>query len=232
MELLTAVGATLAALAALLVLAVVALLLLPVRLRISAASEPVRRLRLELGLFGGLLPRLTAYDSTRPGRGAAAREAGDAAVPDHEVDRQERAGRAGRPGRSRRRDRRARQRGPWGRRLRRFLMRRVRPMLRAAPPLVAELLARVHIERLQVHGRFGLGDPADTGFAWGLLAPWLYGIGGMGGKAGARTQVELQPDFQHAGVHGLAEARLRLVPAALLPPVLRFGWRVLRGAAP
>lgn len=49
-----------------LVLGVLAVLALPVRLRLHAESAPARRLRLQLGLLGGLAPWIAMADSTRP----------------------------------------------------------------------------------------------------------------------------------------------------------------------
>ena len=48
------------------VAAVVAVLCLPVRLRLHARSAPSRVARVELGLFGGLLPWIVVVDTERP----------------------------------------------------------------------------------------------------------------------------------------------------------------------
>ncbi len=49
-----------------------------------------------------------------------------------------------------------------------------------------------------VHGRLGLGDPARTGWAYGLqmlLRPWIPG----------RLRIDLEPNFAASGFHGRAE---------------------------
>lgn len=200
---------------ALLLLAAGALVLLPVRLRLLAATEPVRQWRLEVGLLGGLLPRWTAFGSRsrqpspRPDDQAAQwpeRSAGAAAA------------RPRRPRSGPRPRRRA-----W---LRRQVARRIPVLLREAAALLRDLLGCVRVERLQAAGRFGFDDPADTGQAWGLVAPWLYAV------PGARARCDIAPDFERPGLHGHAEAQLRVVPAALLLQTLRHAWRVLRGPRP
>ncbi|MBX3636338.1 MAG: DUF2953 domain-containing protein [Rubrivivax sp.] len=202
---------------ALLLLAAGALVLLPVRLRLLAATEPVRQWRLEVGLFGGLLPRWTAIDSRRPRRPPMSRQ----------DDRAEaRSGR--RDAAATARSRRPRSDSPPRRRawLRRQVARRIPVLLREAPALLRDLLGCVRVERLQAAGRFGLDDPADTGQAWGLVAPWLYAI------PGARARCDIAPDFERPGLQGRAEAQLRVVPATLLLQTLRHAWRVLRGPRP
>lgn len=105
--------------------------------------------------------------------------------------------------------------GAGGRRRRRALR-----MLRAAPQLLSGLLSAVRIEFLRVQGSLGLDDPADTGQLFGALLPLSFLL------PPPRFLFELQPDFSGAALAGEAEARLRIHPIRLLPPAIRFGWRV------
>ncbi len=107
--------------------------------------------------------------------------------------------------------RRARRRPPLGR------------ILRAVPDLLHGLLSVLRIERLSLEGRFGLDDPADTGTAWGMVAPVLYAVQGA---APGRVSVLLAPDFDRAHVDAAAEAQLTVRPARLIAPALVFAWRV------
>ncbi len=193
-------AAALAAVAGAFLVALLALAVLPLRLRLAGSTSPAPRLRVELGLFGGLVPRLTAYDSARGVAKAKARRGGAAETTPAAA--RERKRRRGVP--------------PW-------LRGRWPALLRGVPRLLADLLACLRIEHLHVDGEFGLDDPADTGRVWGMLAPLLYAVPPLAGVATVR------PRFDGATLSGDAEATLRLVPAALLPPALRFAWTVARG---
>jgi hypothetical protein len=94
-------------------------------------------------------------------------------------------------------------------------------MLRAGPGLIGGLIRQIRVERCRVECRFGLGDPADTGQAYGLLAPLVFAPPWGWDGAGA---VVLTPDFERACLEGEAEVALAVVPARLLPPIVRFAW--------
>ena len=115
------------------------------------------------------------------------------------------------PDRTGRPARRARRRPPLGR------------ILRAVPDLASGVLRVLRIEHLWLEGRFGLEDPADTGTAWGMVAPVLYA---MQGAAPGRVSVALSPDFDGAHLDAAAEARLIVRPARLIAPAAAFAWRV------
>ena len=91
--------------------------------------------------------------------------------------------------------------------------------IRSLPSLVAGLLAQVRIVDLKVDGAFGFDDPADTGLAFGLLTPMIYG-----NPPGSRLRVIVQPVFDHACLSGLVEATVAFTPIRLLPPVARHLW--------
>ena len=99
----------------------------------------------------------------------------------------------------------------------------VRRLLRAGPRLVGGVLRQIRLERLHVTARFGLGDPAETGQLFGMLAPVAYAPQWLGSKA---VSVVLTPVFEARCLSGAAEGALAVTPIRLLPPGLVFVWRV------
>jgi hypothetical protein len=94
---------------------------------------------------------------------------------------------------------------------------------RAVARLVADLLAQVHFDHLRLEADYGTGDPAETGQICGWLAPLAYGLGDRPG-----VSVALRPDFARAVLAGELDAAVKITPAALVPPALRFAvalWR-------
>ena len=117
--------------------------------------------------------------------------------------------------------------------------RRAFAVLRQAPfrwrvlRLLRDLVAAVHLDRLRLNLRLGLGDPADTGRLWALLGP----VAAMAqNRHGAEVRIE--PEFMDAVLEFQAEGRMRLVPLQFLALVLGFAlspasiraWRTLAGA--
>lgn len=84
--------------------------------------------------------------------------------------------------------------------------------------LFRELRRRILLRELRVRGRIGLGDPADTGRAWAVIAPLASAAHAL-----PNVDVRLEPDFFEAGVHGETRGRVRLVPIQLLRPLVAFG---------
>lgn len=84
-----------------------------------------------------------------------------------------------------------------------------------------DVLRSIRIRRVHVDSRFGLGDPSETGQVFGLLAPFAYGI-----PASPGVHIHIEPVFDnHRRLTGRVELDLSLVPAMLLAPAIRFGWR-------
>lgn len=98
-------------------------------------------------------------------------------------------------------------------------------MLSAAPDLLSGLLRAIHFDHLKIDAEFGLGDPADTGQLYGLLAPLQFGA-----PSGAGRFVSLRPNFERACFAGEVEAALHFTLAAFVPPALSFVWHALRPA--
>lgn len=169
-----------------------ALVLLPVRIRIRARSTPRPWLRVDLRPLAGLAPWIAIVDSARPRRPRAA-------APSPEPPRPRRA----RP------RRRSRFRPTAGR------------LIRAAPALARGILRVFRIERLHLDATFGLGDPADTGTAWGLVAPVLQAVRGV---ARGPLSVSLVPDFDRPRLEGEVDGVIRVMPARAIPAALRFAW--------
>lgn len=94
-------------------------------------------------------------------------------------------------------------------------------LITALPDLVSGLLQCFRIESLSLDGEFGLGDPADTGHLYGSLTPFIFGTAGM-----RNTYITLRPNFERRCLSGVAETRLSITPATLVPPILGFAWRV------
>ncbi len=66
-------------------------------------------------------------------------------------------------------------------------------------------------ERLRLHARIGLGDPADTGQLWAVLGPlsaWLSNL--------RAVSVSIEPDFIESVLEVNSSGRIRLVPLQLL----------------
>ena len=84
--------------------------------------------------------------------------------------------------------------------------------------LLRRLRRFVHIHELRIRGRFGLADPADTGFALALLEA-LRGLF----AAVPTLDVQVQPDFMAEGLSGEVDGALRVIPIGVLPALLAFG---------
>ena len=89
--------------------------------------------------------------------------------------------------------------------------------------LVWQVLAAIHIRHLSAKGRFGTGDPAETGQIYGLLTPLIYGFA----PTAPRLEIDVTPVFDAPCLDGDLSGQVELVPFALLPPVARFGWRMV-----
>lgn len=183
-------------LAALLAVVVLAVivLFLPFRLRLSVRSAPGAFFRVEIRPFAGLLPWIPLVDSARP------KETEPEAEPE-----------APEPGRPSARKRRGPRIDVWR-------------VLRALPRFIRDSLHIFRIDRIEVEGIFGLGDPAETGAAYGTIAPPLVAAGYALGCAEA---VRVTPDFDRATLEGRAEAEITVRPVRAIRPTVAFAWAVL-----
>ena len=93
----------------------------------------------------------------------------------------------------------------------------------AAPRLLISLLRPVRLDRLAIDADIGLSDPADTGQLVGMLTPLMWALPGSD-----VVDIAIRPDFSGPCVEGELDADVSFVPAALVPPLAVFAWRVLR----
>jgi hypothetical protein len=100
----------------------------------------------------------------------------------------------------------------------RTLWRKMPDLAPKLPPLIADTLSGLHFDHLKVRGEFGFGDPADTGRAFGYIAPFVYA------PQSPKILVQVVPDFEKPCLRGQAEAALHFVPIRLALPTLRFLW--------
>ncbi len=97
--------------------------------------------------------------------------------------------------------------------------------------LAGDLVRAIHVRRVRLRMRLGLGDPADTGLLWALLGP-------VNAVAQWRNaDVRIEPDFLDPVLEFHAEGGVEIVPLrfvilaigfAISPPTIR-AWRTLRG---
>ena len=173
------------------------LLVVPIHLAFAVETEPEARVRFELRLLSARAPRV--FRIRAPLGAAHPSEAGtsDRQDPPETSDpRRPEGPRKTRRGRS----------GAWTRR-----------MLRAAPDALRDTFGAFHIDRLRADGWFGFRDPADTGQAWGWIAPLRYGLG-------VGEALDIRPDFTTIGIGGRAELALHFVLWRVIAPGLRLIW--------
>jgi hypothetical protein len=130
------------------------------------------------------------------------------------------------------REARARARpGPRGRRRNALAVLRQAAFRRRIYRLAGDMARAVHLQRLRLLMRLGLGDPADTGRLWAVVGP-LSVVARPG-----HVEVHIVPEFVEPVLEFQADGRLRLIPLrflvlalgfALSPPTIR-AWRTLRG---
>lgn len=97
--------------------------------------------------------------------------------------------------------------------------------------LVRGLVRAVHLHRLRLLMRLGLGDPADTGRLWAVVGP-LNAVAQL-----RNAELLIEPEFVDPVLEFRADGRLLLVPLrflilaiafALSPPTIR-AWRTVKG---
>ena len=83
--------------------------------------------------------------------------------------------------------------------------------------LLNRLLSGLHVQELEIRGRLGLGDPADTGQIWALVGPLSVLL-----DTPRVSRVDFQPDFAAEVFEFSSQGRMRAVPLEYLGVILRF----------
>ena len=87
--------------------------------------------------------------------------------------------------------------------------------------LIADILSKLRIDAANLDLRFGLGDPADTGQAYGQLTPLIFAT-----SAAPRVDIHVEPVFDRAVLAAQGDIQISLVPVRIVGPVLAFLWSV------
>lgn len=99
-----------------------------------------------------------------------------------------------------------------------FKILRTRGLLKQLKVLLRDILGCLKIRDLAADFRVGLGDPADTGLLFALIAPttsWL--------STSFHHQIRVQPSFtDEATFQGHLSGAVRLSPIQLVIPLLKF----------
>lgn len=96
-----------------------------------------------------------------------------------------------------------------------------------------DLVRALHLQRLRLLMRLGLGDPAETGRLWALMGP----LSAMAQNVRS-AEVCIEPEFMDSVLEVQADGQLRLIPLQLLLVVFAFvlsptsirAWRTLRAS--
>ncbi len=93
--------------------------------------------------------------------------------------------------------------------------------------LARRLLGQMKPRNVRLRLEAGLGDPADTGRLWGLLAPFIAQLWAFDTQS-----IELEPAFSRRCLRLDCHATIRVVPGLLLAVLLGYGftpppWRAL-----
>ena len=173
------------------------LICIPVHLLMAARSEPSPVFSLEVRLLSGRAPRLLLLDSRRM---AAGRKSATEKL-----------------SRSKTRKKKRIKRRKW------LSRRRLPDLIQAVPALIADTVSGVHLDRLHIRAEFGLGDPAETGRIFGLLAPLTFM------PLDPRISVAVNPNFAAVCLKGRADAALHFVPIRMAIPAMWFARKGLMG---
>ena len=92
-------------------------------------------------------------------------------------------------------------------------------MVRAGVQLIADVIGQFRIETADLDLRFGLGDPGETGQVYGQIVPLIHCASSL-----PHVRLCVEPAFDRAVLTGQAALDVSVVPARLVPPLLRFGW--------
>jgi hypothetical protein len=93
---------------------------------------------------------------------------------------------------------------------------RTRGLLRRVQQLASRLFRRVKLQAFDLHTVFGLDNPADTGLAYGFLAPLLVMAEARG------LNIECRPMFLESGLRGTCNVTLHARPLSVVGALMAF----------
>lgn len=104
-------------------------------------------------------------------------------------------------------------------------MLRTRGFLRNFLKYLRDVIRRFHIQKLKLVIRFGLTDPADTGFLLAVLTPAIVVTNSF-----SSFDAQLSPDFECEMVQGYFQGGIRVFPIQIVWCSLRFflSWTTIR----
>lgn len=82
---------------------------------------------------------------------------------------------------------------------------------------VRDILRLSKIRQLRVNFRIGLGDPAETGMLFAVLAPAMVVV-----RSFSAADVQLEPDFEQERLQGYCRGDIRAVPIKFVRPLIPF----------
>jgi hypothetical protein len=99
-----------------------------------------------------------------------------------------------------------------------FDLLRTRGLMGQIKRLVRDILGRIEVRNLLAKLRVGLGDPADTGLMWALIAPGTFLF-----NPSFPHRLEVEPSFEdEPTLEGYLHGTARVVPIRLVAPSLTF----------
>lgn len=87
---------------------------------------------------------------------------------------------------------------------------------------LAALLRTVHVDRLSIAADVGLVDPADTGQLFGMMTAAVHAM-----PSKQNILIVIRPHFVEQHASGRLDVELSFVPLFLIPPSIRFVWRMV-----
>lgn len=82
---------------------------------------------------------------------------------------------------------------------------------------VRDILRLSKIRQLRMNFRIGLGDPAETGMLFAVLAPAMVVI-----RSFSSADIQLEPDFEQERLQGYCKGDIRAVPIKFVRPLIPF----------
>ena len=82
---------------------------------------------------------------------------------------------------------------------------------------VRDVLRIVKIRELKARVRIGLGDPAETGMLFAVIAPTMVFV-----RSISSADVEVEPDFEEERLEGYCQGDVRAIPIKFVRPLVLF----------